>query len=374
MDRRLLAVGTALLVVVGAPVSAQDPSPAAGGWAVLAQGLDAPRGIAIAPDGTLYVIETGEGGPVTVATPRGDVRVGSTAAISAIADGTATRVVEGLPSVMLGQEVLGPADLLVAPDGGFVVPFALDGGPEMRASIPSPFGDHLGWLTGISSDGVVTGIADLLQWEVTNDPDSGDPGATVESNPNGVAAVPDGGTLVADAGGNDLLWVGPDGLVIPVAVFHPAVMTGPTATDTDAGDSRASTAVQAVPTSVAVGPDMAMYVGFLSGAPFPVGGASVVRVQQDGTSEAYATGFTTIIDLAFGRDGTLYVLEITHSGLLSGDPTGGLWSVPPGGGQPTLLSTDLRMPGGIAIGRDGTLYVTTDTSLPNGGSVVSWKP
>ena len=58
----------------------------------------------------------------------------------------------------------------------------------------------------------------------------------------------------------------------------------------------------------------------------------------------------------------------------SGDLTGGLWSVPPGGGEPTLLSADLQMPGGIAVGEDGTVYVTTGASIPNAGTVVSWKP
>jgi hypothetical protein len=32
------------------------------------------------------------------------------------------------------------------------------------------------------------------------------------------------------------------------------------------------------------------------------------------------------------------------------------------------------MPGGIAVGEDGTVYVTTGASIPNAGTVVSWKP
>jgi sugar lactone lactonase YvrE len=228
----------------------------------------------------------------------------------------------------------------------------------------------------IAADGTITPVADLVQWEADNNPDSADPGATVDSNPNGVALLPDGGTLVADAGGNDLLWVGADGTVIQVAVFPPSFNPAP-ADPTASADPNASPLMiptQAVPTSVAVGPDQAMYVSFLTGFPFPVGGSSVLKVQQDGSSEVYASGFTNVIDLAFGPDGTLYVLEIAHNGLLSGDVTGGLWSVPPNGGEPTLVSTDLMMPGGIAVGKDGTIYVTTGASIPNAGSVVSWKP
>lgn len=378
MDRRFVVAGaTAVLVAaVAVPAAAQSPSSADGGWTVLAEGLDAPRGITIAPDGTLYVAETGEGGPDTVATPRGDAMVGPSAAITTIKDGTATRVVEGLPSIVIGQEVIGPADVAVRDDGTLVVPFPLGGGPELRDAIPVPLDEHLGWLTTIAADGTFIPIADLVAWEAANNPDAADPGSSVDSNPNGVALLPDGGTLVTDAGGNDLLWVGADGTIILVATFPPSFNPAPVDPTASADPNASSLMIptQSVPTSVVVGPDQAMYVSFLTGFPFPIGGSSVLKVQQDGSSEVYASGFTNVIDLAFAPDGTLYVLEIAHTSLLSGDVTGGLWSVPAGGGAPTLVSTDLMMPGGIVIGEDGTIYATTGASIPNAGSVVSWKP
>lgn len=378
MYRRFVAAGaTAMLVVTaGVPAAAQSPSATAGGWTVLAQGLDGPRGITIGADGTLYVAESGEGGADAITTPLGAGQAGASAAITAIKDGTATRVVEGLPSIVVDQEIIGPADVALKDDGTFVVPMPLGGGPELRAAIPSPLGDNLGWLVNIAPDGTITQVADLVQWEADNDPDAADPGSSVDSNPNSVALLPDGGTLVADAGGNDLLWVGADGSIIPVTTFPPTFNPGPTdpSVSPDPNASPVMIPTQAVPTSVVVGPDQAMYVSFLTGFPFPVGGSSVLKVQQDGSSEVYASGFTNVIDLAFAPDGTLYVLEIAHNSLLSGDLTGGLWSVPPGGGEATLLSTDLQMPGGIAVGEDGTVYVTTGASIPNAGTVVSWKP
>ena len=134
-----------------------------------------------------------------------------------------------------------------------------------------------------------------------------------------------------------------------------------------------------VPTSVTVGPDGAYYVGELTGFPFPAGGASVFRVVPGEEPAVYATGFTNVIDVEFAPDGTLYVLEMAHVGLLNagpeGPPQGGLWMVPAGGGSPELiLDEGLVMPGGMAVAEDGTIYVSTCTVCADAGGVVSVQP
>lgn len=45
----------------------------------------------------------------------------------------------------------------------------------------------------------------------------------------------------------------------------------------------------------------------MTGFPFPIGGARVYRVEEGEDPEIYADGFTNIIDIAFGKDGSLYV-------------------------------------------------------------------
>ena len=68
--------------------------------------------------------------------------------------------------------------------------------------------------------------------------------------------------------------------------------------------------MEPVPTSIAEGPDGSLYVGQLTGFPFPVGGARVYRVPAGGgTPTIVAEGFTNIIDIALGPDGAAYVLE-----------------------------------------------------------------
>ena len=170
--------------------------------------------------------------------------------------------------------------------------------------------------------------------------------------------------VAADAGGNAINVVRPWGSVSNLAVFPNRLVPNPFAPG--------RSPMQAVPTSVELGPDHQYYVGQLTGFPFPVGGANVYRVDpRSGEVGVFASGFTNIMDLAFGRDGTLYVLEIDHDGLLGGDHEGALYAVSRDGTkrQIELPAGTLPMPGGLAVGRHA-LYVTTNSGSPDNGQVV----
>jgi sugar lactone lactonase YvrE len=132
---------------------------------------------------------------------------------------------------------------------------------------------------------------------------------------------------------------------------------------------------------VVVGPDGAYYVGTLTGGPFPAGGASVYRVVPGEAPQVYATGFSAIMDIGFGPDGTLFVAELVHDGLLpvfmgEAPPIGAIMSVPSGGGEPSLVATGeaLMAPGGLTVAGDGSIYVTTKTIMPGTGAVVKVTP
>jgi len=169
---------------------------------------------------------------------------------------------------------------------------------------------------------------------------------------------------VADAGGNAIDVVDHKGRVRNLAVFANRLVPNPF--------GGPDIPMQAVPTSVVVGPDRQYYVSQLTGFPFPVGGANVFRVNpRTGAVTVVASGFTNIMDLAFGKNGTLYVLEIDHDGLLGGSADGGLFAVSRHGTkrQIVLPPGTLTMPGGLAVGRDG-LYVTNNAGSPGGGQVL----
>ncbi|MET0773593.1 MAG: ScyD/ScyE family protein [Candidatus Limnocylindrales bacterium] len=390
---RILSLAAATLLVA-APAAAQSPAASGGappqlpplpdGWTQVTAGLDSPRGLAVAADGTIYVAESGEGGTeACIQHPElGNLCFGPTAGISQVKDGIPTRVVDGLLSAITdGGETFGPSAVAVGSDGTV---FYLVGGPaagaaDTRALIEG--GEGIGQLYALAADGTSTSVADFVAFESESNPDAALPGNELpDSNINGLAIAPDGTILVADAGGNDLLGVASDGTISVAAVF-PVVFQPLPPDPTASADPNASPAMipmDPVPTSVAIGADGAAYVGQLTGFPFPNGGASVFQVVSGQEPVPYATGFTNVMGVAFDADGALYVLEISHDGLLATPPgqlpMGGLWKVPAGGGTPELIATGLPMPGGVAVGGDGTVYVTTCAVCPNGGGIASYTP
>jgi hypothetical protein len=342
---RLAALGIVLVLSALLPAApaalAQSGEPS---LTTIASGLNNARGLNIGPDGTVYVAEAG--------TPEAN-----SGSITAVTDDGFERVVTGLPSTSFMDEVVGPHDVTTYGLGRFQVTIGLGGTSDTR----SPDTPLLGTAVRVSVDGGVRAQADLAAFETAEDPD----GQGADSNPYGILHAPGIFNIAADAGGNSLVRYGIAGRVRTLATFPNLPATAPDGSAVEA---------QAVPTSVARGRDGALYVGELTGFPFPVDGARVWRVpRRGGEPEVYAEGFTNIIDIAFDRGGNLYVLEFAEAGLLNvpeGElPAGALHRVAPDGTQERIL-TDLPAPGGVAVGRHGEIYITTNSVVPGAGEVV----
>ena len=69
---------------------------------VLAEGLNAPRGITVGADGSIWVAEAGSAGETCLDEAAGGFCFGPTGAITRIADGTAEHVIEGIMSAGAG--------------------------------------------------------------------------------------------------------------------------------------------------------------------------------------------------------------------------------------------------------------------------------
>src|SRR5688500_17484342 len=91
-----VVMGTTALVVTAVAV----PAYAQAGVTTVATGFDNPRGLAFAPDGTLYVAEAGRGGsgPCFTGPESGEVCFGTTGAVSMVRQGRKIPVLTGLPS------------------------------------------------------------------------------------------------------------------------------------------------------------------------------------------------------------------------------------------------------------------------------------
>jgi hypothetical protein len=351
---------TVAFALVGSPVEASS------GVSTIATGLDNPRGLGFAPDGALYVTEAGRGGggPCFPGPEGPEVCWGTTGAITKVWSGAQARVLTGLPSIARrdGSFAVGPSDVSFQGTGGMYVTVGLGTNPAVRGQLPAAGQDANGWLLrGRPSQHSWSQVADIAGYEAANDPD----GAGPDSNPNSVAAT-SGWRAVADAGGNTLLRVAANGAISTLAVFPSRMVDAPPFLGLPPGTQ---IPMQAVPTSVVQGPDGAFYVGQLTGFPFPQGAARVYRVVPGQAPTIYAQGFTNIIDIGFSSDGTLYVLEIAHHGLLSGDPTGALIRVDRDGSHHIVMSNGLTSPGGLVL-RRGAAYVSNCGVCPGTGTVL----
>jgi sugar lactone lactonase YvrE len=415
ITRRLSGAGLALAASLVAPllaslVAAFAPAlvHAAPQVEVIASGLVNPRGIAFAPDGRLYVAEAGRGGAGTcIVLSDGQTSchglTGAVARIDPAGKGNVVRVFRSLPSLAAagGFGAIGPQGIAFTPDGEARILIGLAANPAEREGlgarselfgqllrarefgiapavptlVPTAAKGNAGNATLVVAAGSPDKLAyaDIAGFEAANDPVPGG----VDSNPNGILAL-GSHDVVADAGANALLHVAPGGAVTALAVFETRQVPAPPFLGLPPG---ATIPMQAVPTSVAQGPDGYLYVGQLTGFPFPVGLANVYRVPPGGgTPEVFASGFTNIIGLAFDVQGRLYVLQIGNGlGAPGGPPlqTPGKLIRINADGSRTLIYDGLYFPGGLAIGPEAA-YVTNNGivpgpvpgALPEGGQVL----
>jgi hypothetical protein len=353
--RRSLLVAAALVPALRAGAATPE---------VIASGLSNPRGLAFAPNGALYVAESGRGGngACTPSPPQPAVNrcYGETGSIARIKpEGGFERILTGLPSLAQpsGMAEGGPVDVSFLGTSMFVT-MSWGGNPALRGPLGGKA--HLfGTMLHVTPSGALQVVTDVAAHEIRLNP----AGGNVDSNPYGSVALP-GRRIVADAGANALVEVLANGRTRTFAVpprLPPFVPNTPTR--------------EPVPTSVVEGPDGAMYVGQLTAGPFFRGTSTVLRVASDGsTIETFASGFTAVVDLAFDAGGALYVLEVA-SGLVPGPGAnpglgnGRLLRKCPGA-DATVLLNGLFFASGVAIGPDGAAYLTNNGVSATAGEVL----
>jgi hypothetical protein len=335
-------------------------------------------------------------------------------AAAMVAVPTMAGAVGGLSGPIFGIDTAPNGDVLVADASTGIVPLR-DGAigdavAHLGASDVSAIGRGSMWvLNGAGADpeadtgqalyrvseGRERMVANLWEFEATVNPDGNDP---FDSNPFDVQSLGGGAALVVDAGGNDLLRVDNEGDVEVLAVFHDELnstanikdLAGcPTPPPEFAFVCGLPPAIpgQAVPTSIAIGPDGWIYVGELAGFPAPTDESDIWRVAPwaswadcDGTDPdcqlVFDGGFTSIMDLAFGPDGDLYVVEFDEAswaaveilGLVTGGTVNRCDLDTMTCGE---VATDQPMPTAITFGKDGTLWLARNALAFGNNEVVA---
>ncbi len=394
---------SALVAVLGglAPLAlpAHAGAAPAPSYTVVSTGLDNPHGLTFGPDGSLYVAEAGSGGagtclpnPNPTTAPRCYGPSGAITRIRFTPDGTPVRqgrVVTGLPSlaVATGIGATGPTGISFA--GHNPLPYVVvqvemnvvtSTAPPPRGLGPVDgryFGDLLR-VFPFAGIGLRFPVADIARYQAANIPYNG-PDAEPKPDTDPYAVLADqatGGAYVVDAAANDLVFVDRARRVSTVAVFPDHSFPGsPIGCGQAISPTLNNYCYQSVPDSIARGPDGALYVGELGGGGAPLGGSSIYRIVPGATTiqqpAVYQGGFTSIGAIAFGPDGSLYVLEIFENGLGSPNPSGALIRVAPDGTRTTIasgLAGGLIAPTGLAISPDGkAAYVSNFGIFPKNG-------
>jgi hypothetical protein len=344
---------------------------------VIATGLDSPRHLAFGDRGDLFVAEAGRGGSGPCFTGgEGPACMGATGAVTKIdRRGRQYRIADGLASMANtpgNVNAIGPHGIMVLGDdrvfitnGGPTEPLDAAGQRIERETLAAkvPAAALMGRVLYLGRHGRPLPVADIYDFERRVNPDAATGNPHIDSNAVGLAFGRHG-LYVADAGGNAIDVVRPFGRVSNLAVFPNKLEPNPF--------GPGQIPMQAVPTSVVAGPDGFLYVSQLTGFPFPAGAANIYRIDpRTGTVTVFASGFTNLMDLAFGHDGTLYALSIDDDSLLGPGTDGAIFAVSRKGETRRLAlpAGTLTEPGGIAVGRDG-LYVSNFGGSPGTGQVL----
>lgn len=364
-SRRMRSAGylAAAVIAVAATVMTGTGVAGAGGYGPGGPGggPNAPVTLADGLVGPLHLdVTSGKKGPaVTVSQSFAGI-------ISSVRNGHVTDLVTESPGSFTGGVAAGPFGTvmyLVGNESGTFLKMKLPGGTVRTIANLGAYeaAKNPDQINNYGVQGAKPECVDQLPPDIPIAPYTGQ----VDSNPYELAVTPFG-TYVADAGGNDILFVEWSGRIHTVSVLPPRPwVIPPEATSIGVPECMVGLTMnfEPVPTDVEFGPDLHLYVSSLPGGPEDASlGArgGVFRVNPiTGRSRLIAQGFLGATNLAVAPDGTIYVAEMF----------GGRISKLTHDGPKSVLQ--VKEPAALEW-FEGRLYATTDVN--GSGKVISFRP
>lgn len=320
---------------------------------VFSTGLNNPRGLKFGPDGNLYVAEGGIGG-TNVSTkclqappPVGPYRGSNTGSrISSIdQNGVRTTYVDNLPSTTAGAAtgsgVTGMAD--VAFIGSTL--YGLIGGAGCSHGVP----DIPNGIIKVNADKTWALVANYSKFIIAH------PGVNFEAEDY----TPDGNPFSMVNVLNDFYVIEPNTGVLDKIAPGGAIKR---IVDLSA------TQGHIVPTAVTYHKGY-FYVGNLG--TFPITGQSnIYQISQQGQIKVFASGFSSIVSLAFDNQDRLYVLENTVGAPGPTPGKGDVVRLDHSGNRRVMVSA-LNLPTAMTFGPDGKLYISNwGIGAPGAGQIL----
>ncbi len=311
---------------------------------VFAVGLNNPRGLVFGPYGMfLFVAEAGLGGDNNTTglceqapPPLGPITGGKTGRVSIVApDGHRYTLIDGLPSSQTqSQDILGPTDVEFVEGRLHVLVQA--GCSKGDPDFPNAVVRMIGYEPVI--------LADLSAYNLGNP----------QNFPPDDDHDPEGAPYSFKAWHDKLIVVEANHSTIDVVDLHGAV--------TRLADMAEFVGGYDTPVAVAVNDEGDVFIGSFGHFPFEEGSSTVYRISRAGEVSVFATGLTTVIDLAFDAHGVLFALE-TSTGNTGEFPflfpgTGRIVKLDDKGNIAGVVATGLDFPAAMTFGPDGKIYVS----------------